>query len=327
VTSQAVLESRDLALELHRAFAELDRGLPFGTGRRTTQTVAQRLAGVRARLGAWLDATPPARAKAAQPPAIEVWREVQSELEALDAEASTDRTSLVELRTRVQPSYEAIVRSLAEERVSVPSLRPTNYARNALHLASAASGVLALELVPSWGWATGIALAFATAGWTLEVSRRQSDAVNRFCMTLFGRTAHPHEAHRVNSATWYATALVMLSLTQSLIPCLVALCVLGVGDPAAAIVGRRFGRHELVHGRTLEGTLAFVLAGGLAALGYVSLVHPGTSMVLAIAASFAGALFGAIAELTSRRIDDNPSIPPAAFPGAALASVGVAAFS
>jgi len=321
-----LLESRELALELHRAFAELDRGMPFDTSRRRAATVAARLADIRRRLGAWLDATPPQPARAT-PPALEEWREVREELAALDEQAAQDRTSLVELRTRVQPSYEAIVRSLAEERVSVPSLRPTNYARNALHLASAASGVLALELVPSWPWATGIALAFALSGWTLEISRRQSDAINRFCMSLFGRTAHPPEAHRVNSATWYATALVILSLTQSLIPCLVALCVLGVGDPAAAIVGRRFGRHELVHGRTLEGTLAFVLAGGLAALGYVSLVHPGTSLILAVAASFGGALFGAIAELTSRRIDDNLSIPLAACLGAALASVGVAAFS
>lgn len=320
MTSQAVLESRDLALELHRAFAELDRGLPFATSGRTTQTVAQRLSSVRARLAAWLDATPPAPASL-PPPALDEWREVREELDALDERASTDRTSLVELRTRVQPSYEAIVRSLAEERVSVPSLRPTNYARNALHFASAASGILALELVPSWRWATGIALLVAALGWTLEISRRRSDAVNRFCMSLFGRTAHPHEAHRVNSATWYATALVLLSLTQSLVPCLVALCVLGVGDPAAAIVGRRFGRHELVHGRTLEGTLAFVVAGALAAIGYLALLHPVTPLLFAVAASVAGALAGAIAELTSRRIDDNLSIPLAAFVGASLGSL------
>lgn len=322
MTSQAVLESRDLALDLHRAFAELDRGMPFGRGRRRARSVAARLADIRARLGAWLDATPPARAASA-PPAVEVWREVRDSLATLDEQASLDRTSLVELRTRVQPSYEAIVRSLAEERVSVPSLRPTNYARNVLHLASAATGIVALELVPSWPWATGIALAFALSGWTLEITRTRSEAVNRFCMSLFGRTAHPHEAHRVNSATWYATALVILSLTQALVPCLVALCVLGVGDPAAAIIGRRFGRHELVHGRTLEGTLAFVLAGGAAALGYLTLLHPSTPLLVAAVASFAGALVGAIAELTSRRIDDNLSIPLAACAGASLASLGV----
>lgn len=322
MTSQAVLESRDLALDLHRAFAELDRGMPFGRGRRRARSVAARLADIRARLGAWLDATPPARSPSA-PPAVEVWREVRDSLATLDEQASLDRTSLVELRTRVQPSYEAIVRSLAEERVSVPSLRPTNYARNVLHLASAATGIVALELVPSWPWATGIALAFALSGWTLEITRTRSEAVNRFCMSLFGRTAHPHEAHRVNSATWYATALVILSLTQALVPCLVALCVLGVGDPAAAIIGRRFGRHELVHGRTLEGTLAFVLAGGAAALGYLALLHPSTPVLVAPVASFAGALVGAIAELTSRRIDDNLSIPLAACAGAALASAAV----
>ncbi len=318
MTSQAVLESRDLALELHRAFAELDRGLPFGPSRGRARRVAAKLAGVRARLGAWLDATPPALSEAQRAE----WREVRGELEALP-ETATDRPSLLALRSRVQPSYEAIVRELAEERVSVPSLRPTNYARNLLHLASAASGIVALETVPSWRWATGVAVAVALTGWTLEITRTRSEAVNRVCMKLFGRTAHPHEAHRVNSATWYATALVLLSLTQSLLPCLVALAVLGAGDPAAAIIGRRFGRTEIVHGRTLEGTLAFVLAGGLAAFGYVSVMHPasaagGFAWPLALAASLGGAVAGAIAELVSRRIDDNLSIPLAACAGATV---------
>lgn len=312
MTSQVVLESRDLALELHRAFAELDRGWPFGRRRGASSRIARRLTELRDRLGAWLDATPP------EPRAINAeWQKVQRELAALDVEG-TDRPSLVALRTRVQPTYEAIVERLAEERVTIPSLRPTNYARNALHFTSALSGVVALETVPSWGWATGIALGVAGLGWVLEISRQRSEAVNRFCMGLFGRTAHPHEAHRVNSATWYASALVVLSLTQSLVPCLVALWVLGVGDPAAAIVGRRFGRRELVHGRTVEGTLAFVVVGALAALAYLRVMHPDTGLALAVAASVTGATAGAAAELFSRRIDDNLSIPLAACLGAAL---------
>lgn len=313
MTSPAALESRDLALELHRAFAELDRGLPFGAGRGRARQVSERLAGVRARLAAWLDATPPSLSEAQRAE----WREVRGELEALPQDTH-DRPSLVALRTRVQPSYEAIVRELAQERVSVPSLRPTNYARNVLHLGSAAAGIAALELLPSWSWATGVALAVAITGWTLEITRTRSEAVNAFCMRLFGRTAHPHEAHRVNSATWYSTALVILSLTQALVPCLVALCVLGVGDPAAAIIGRRFGRTPIVHGRTLEGTLAFVLAGGLAALGYVMLMHPSTPLLFATLAALGGATAGAIAELVSRRVDDNLSIPLAACAGASV---------
>ncbi len=278
--------------------------------------MAQKLTSLRTRLGAWLDATPPSLSDKQRAE----WHEVRGELETLPADSS-DRPSLVALRTRVQPSYEAIVRELAQERVSVPSLRPTNYARNALHLASASAGIVALETVPSWHWATGIALAVALAGWTLEISRTRSEAVNRFCMQLFGRTAHPHEAHRVNSATWYSTALVLLSLTQSLVPCLVALAVLGVGDPAAAIVGRRFGRTEIVHGRTLEGTLAFIAAGSVAAFGYVNLVHQSFAMPLVALASIGGATAGAVAELVSRRVDDNLSIPIAACAGAGLSSV------
>lgn len=317
MTSPSILESRDLALELHRAFSELDRGLPFGAGRRRVQRVTERLAELGRRIAAWLETTHAERESEALA-SVGFWREVHRALAVIEPSSGLDRSALVALRTRVQPSYEAIVRSLAEKRLSVPSLRPTNYARNALHVASAVSGIVALETVPNWTWATGIALGVALVGWTMELTRRRSASVNRFCMRLFGPTAHPHEAHGVNSATWYATSVVLLSLTQALVPCLVALCVLGVGDPAAAIVGRRFGRFELAHGRTVEGTLAFVLAGAGTAFAYLLAMHEEIPWPLALTAALGGALAGAVAEVTSRRVDDNLSIPLAACAGAAL---------
>jgi dolichol kinase len=217
----------------------------------------------------------------------------------------------------VQPLYEAVVHDLRAERVDVPSLRPTNYARNVLHLSSSMMGLAALELFSSWLVPVLIATAFMVAGWTLEIARKQSASVNAACMRLFGRTAHPHEAHRINSATWYATALVVLALSGFVPACAVGLLSLGLGDPAAAIVGRKIGRIKLMHGRTLEGTLAFVLVGGLASFAYLAVMHAGYGLALNAAAAFVGALGGALAELASRRVDDNLTIPLAAFGTAA----------
>jgi dolichol kinase len=136
---------------------------------------------------------------------------------------------------------------------------------------------------------------------------------------VFGPLAHPHEHHRVNSATWYATALLVLALTHSKLLCTVGVAVLGFGDPAAAVLGRRFGRVRLVHGRTLEGTLSFV--GVATAVAFLALwlgyPHPVAGALLL---ALSGALAGGLAELFSLRVDDNLSVPLAA----AVAAAGAA---
>lgn len=304
-----------MAIELHGLFAELDRGR---LKRDALVAMRGRLDVVREKLGS-IRASELDEAAPPRPSTLE------GELVTLDAlldahaPARDRRADWLALRQRVQPTYERLATALSAEDIHVPSLRPTNYARNVLHLASATSALLALELAPSWGTAIGIAAAVAACGWTMEITRKLSPRVNDWCMALFGRTAHPHEAHRVNSATWYATAVLLIALARAEVPAAIALIVLGVGDPLAAIIGRRFGRIRLVHGRSLEGSLAFVMSGALAAFGFVLLLHPETGLAATVAASFAGAVLGALAELGSRRIDDNFSVPLAAFAAAYLA--------
>lgn len=203
--------------------------------------------------------------------------------------------------------------------IHAPGMRPTNYARNALHVVSATSALLILELAPSWTVAITIAAAIAALGVTLEITRRLSPAINAACMSVFGRTAHAHEAHRVNSATWYAVAVLLMALCEQTVPAAIALVTLGVGDPIAAIVGRRIGRTKLVSGRTLEGSLAFVVSACIAAMTLVAIVHPEIAPPRALIAVIAGAIAGAVAELFSQRIDDNFSIPLAAFAASYLA--------
>jgi dolichol kinase len=298
--------SRDVAVELYELFAELDRGR---LKRESLSAMRTRLHAVRGKVSTLKSSGPALGAPA----------ELGSELSRLDAllDAHTPerdaRGEWLTLRQRVQPTYERIASALSREDIHVPSLRPTNYARNVLHVSSAAFALSALELAPSWTVAIAIAAGFAAVGISLEIGRRLSARVNDFCMWLFGRTAHPHEAHRVNSATWYAIAVLLMALCQQVVPSAIALVVLGIGDPCAAIVGRRWGRIRLVNGRSLEGTLAFVLTGGLAALGFVALAHPALGLGSAALVTLVGAAAGALAELFSRRIDDNFSVPLTAF--------------
>jgi dolichol kinase len=289
--------SSSIVVELHEALSELDRR------RRVRVGLAVRIGGVREQLRTL---------NAEEAPGLPA--RLAALADALDAPPTSEkRSAWLAFRARVQPVYEAVVADLRAERVDVPSLRPTNYARNLLHVASSVGGLLTLTVYPSYVIPLVISVTFMVAAWTLEISRKQSPRVNEACMKLFGRTAHPHEAHRINSATWYATALVVLAASGFVPACAVGLLSLGIGDPAAAIVGRKLGKTKLMHGRTLEGTLAFVIAGGLSATLFLALAFPGYGLALNVTAAFVGALAGALAELASRRVDDNLTIPLAAF--------------
>jgi dolichol kinase len=215
-------------------------------------------------------------------------------------------------RGEVVRAYTDLCVRLAAWDIHVPALRPTNYARNVTHFASAALAVVALWVLPDPAWISAIAVGFATTAWIFETSRRFSPAVNRALMAFFGPIAHPHEQHRVNSATWYVTALVVLSAlnaTRGPIGPTLGLIALGVGDPAAAIVGRAWGRVRLIHGRSLEGVLAFVAAAMTVGAPFAWLLLPDRSPGERLLVAASAAVAGALAELFSRRIDDNLSVP------------------
>jgi dolichol kinase len=290
-----LLEDRDLALQLHKVLSDIDTA-------RWRDEMAGKL----------------------RPKLEELRRALQSRpqhhelAEALGPPADATKSTWLEFKKRVQPAYMDLAKRLQAASIHVPSLRPTNYARNLFHITSATVGVLCIEFLSAPRILLGIAIAWAAFAWGCEISRRLDPRINTFLMKAFGSVAHPHEAHRVNSATWYATALVLLALTHSTVLCVAGVAVLGLGDPMAALIGRRFGRIRLINGRSLEGTLAFIVAATAATFALLMIFHPvmglGVSVVLALAA----AVFGAVAELVSLRIDDNFSIPLSAAAGVGL---------
>jgi len=222
-----------------------------------------------------------------------------------------------EFRQAMAPAYERYAASLRHLEIHVPSLRPTNYARNIYHVINGLVALACLRLMTEMQ-VMYIALFMMGLAWTLEVGRRVIPRLNDFLMALMGRIAHPHEAWRVNSATWFATACVILASMWDLKVSSVGLAVLGFADPAAAIIGRRYGRVKLVNGRTLEGSLTFLGVGTLMSWLWL-IVAWSVSAGFAFKMAFMGGLFGCIAELFSRRIDDNLSIPVASAVGVLVA--------
>lgn len=229
------------------------------------------------------------------------------------------REAWMHLGAQLLPAYERLAAALRSTSQPVPSVRPANTRRNLFHVGTALLIVLLIEFVfPTRLLMLGAASVAAVCAWALELGRRRSKALNRLLMRIFGPVAHPHEHDHINSATWYATSLVLLAALFPPTVAMVALVVLGVGDPAAAFVGRRWGRVKLLHGRSLEGTLAFFGAGLVASMVALSLWHPELARPLALGMAIAAAAAGAVAELLAHRIDDNFAIPLAAAAAAAL---------
>jgi dolichol kinase len=197
--------------------------------------------------------------------------------------------------------------------------RPSNLRRSAFHVASAIVSLLFTLVVFDSRQLPFVAGTFALTFWGLEALRRPFPRFNVLLMRFFAPIAHPKEREEVNSATWYVTALTLLALSHSQILCTIGVAVLGLGDPVASAVGRRFGRVELLRRRTLEGSLAFVVAATIAAALAVAFAIPRLPMGVLLAVSFVASLSGAVAEICSRKMDDNFTIPLAAAIAATVA--------
>lgn len=304
-------ETRSLALELHRVVRDMD---PARLRERQVAAMRGRLDELEAKLHAYLEARRDHR-----PAVREHFHAVAEQLAERTAHAEPADQAMGALRARLEPAYESLALTLKREAIHVPSLRPTNYARNVLHVFMACFAFTVLSL--AWQWRFYVVVPFFIAAVGMEVSRRYSERANGLLMKLFHPVAHPHEVHRVNSASWYTLALLGLAIAGQMQAAAVGVIVLGLGDPAAALIGRRFGRHPLMHGRSLEGTLAFIAAGGLAAAAALYLAWPGLGLGLIAAMAAAGALAGALVELYSVKVDDNLTIPWAAAGASAIVAM------
>jgi len=137
----------------------------------------------------------------------------------------------------------------------------------------------------------------------LDVTRLAIPAVNTFLFTRFSSFIRKNEAHKLTGTAPYVLGIGLSLYAFSLPVATAAICFLAFGDVAATTIGERYGRTK-IGGKSLEGTIAFVIAA-LAAGGALVLMGSGTNpwvMVL-------GALVAAGVELLPLPINDNLVIP------------------
>lgn len=308
-------DSRDLALELRALLEQIE------PGRWSSQAVGglrSQLVALRDGIGRLIDGVDAQGTVAALVTALrEVRRVLTDHLPDADLAATEARRAWRRLRKELLAVYEKLSVSLAPWDIHVPSMRPTNYARNVFHVSNGVMVLAAVSLL-SEGWLRVVITAIFVWAWSMEILRRGSPRLNAALMKTFAQVAHPHEAWRVNSATWYATALLVVTWLGWLTAGLSGALVLAVGDPVAAVVGRRWGRHRIRHGRSVEGSLGFFVTGAAASFLGLLLVRPELGWPVALLTSFIAAVCGAVAEIVSLRVDDNLTIPLSASLGAAL---------
>jgi dolichol kinase len=191
--------------------------------------------------------------------------------------------------------------------VTFPSLKPRNLYRNLFHACMGVGSTLLYQLVLSRS--TLIVLGAGILGLfiLMDVIRRVSPTWNeRFVQRIFGAISRPGEAHRVPSATYYVAALTLGAILLPQHGIEVGALILGLGDPAASLVGKRWGRRKLIGEKSLAGSLAFFVVGTIAATTLLVLVRPALGLG-AVAIAAAAALAGALVELLP--VEDNLTIP------------------
>ncbi len=143
----------------------------------------------------------------------------------------------------------------------------------------------------------------------LDTGRFYFSFLEKFFNNTFGFLMREHEkdktAKNLSGASYvFISAILSIAIFPKQI-FLLAFPVLILSDTAAALLGRRFGKHKFL-AKSLEGTLAFFVMGCL--IVFVSPKLAGTSLEYFIA--FVAVAIGAIVEnISSGWADDNLTIP------------------
>jgi dolichol kinase len=130
-----------------------------------------------------------------------------------------------------------------------------------------------------------------------DLLRMRVPAWNQWYMKRFGRLMRAHESRDLTTSTYFliATFLVVLLFPRNI--AVVSILFLSFGDPAAALIGRRFGEVKIL-GKSLEGFLGCFQVCFFVALPFLPPHH-----------ALIGALTAALAELLPLPLNDNIRIP------------------
>jgi len=169
--------------------------------------------------------------------------------------------------------------------------------RKAVHL-FALTMPLGYFLVP-FRWAIGLLLLAWLVSLALDVLRLFHLRPYEWVRPLLGPLIRPQERRDFTGATYILFAGFFCRMAFDVPAAAAAMGFVILGDTAAALIGRRWGRHRF-GSKSWEGSTAFFVCAAAWAI-----VLPGVPLGWGLAAAFLATLV----EATSGLIDDNVSVP------------------
>lgn len=143
----------------------------------------------------------------------------------------------------------------------------------------------------------------ALGGLGLDLARFRSRALNQQFLRWMSPLLKIREDHRITGATYMMAAAFFCFLLFDQMVAVAALLFLSIGDPVAALVGRRMPGPR-IFGKSPMGTVAFIGASAvvIALLVTNGVIQPHWGLL-------AGAAVAGLVELAPLPLDDNLTIP------------------
>ncbi len=187
------------------------------------------------------------------------------------------------------------------ERRDTRSSSPPGW-RRLFHLIAGSSiplaGIFVSETAMVWALS-----ALAAGGLTLDLVRFRVGWLNRLFTRWMAPLLKADEAHHITGATYMVIAALLVYLLYGKEVAIPAMFFLSLGDPAAALVGRRMPGPR-IFGKSPLGTAAFIGVGAGAAAVLIAANGIDHHWAIWVGAAVAGAV-----ELASIPPDDNLSVP------------------
>ena len=156
----------------------------------------------------------------------------------------------------------------------------------------------------------GVGIAFVI--WIIfEVSRLKNESINQLFMRFFSGFMKTKEMDKYTGVSFMlGGALLSMMLFEAELAA-ITLFFIAIGDPVAAVIGKKFGHIRYKNGRSFEGSVAMFTVCFLVALSLSD--YPIPVMI-------AGSFVAAVAEAFSGAIDDNLTVP--LLSGVAITALG-----
>ncbi len=190
---------------------------------------------------------------------------------------------------------------------SVETSYGTELIRKGIHLCSLSIPVVYYFLTRETALAILVPLTLAFG--LSDLARLFLPSVRALYERLFGFLLRRHERstryRRLNGATYVLLSATICVWLFPKVIVITAFAILIVSDTAAALVGRKFGRHPFL-GKSLEGTTAFFISALVVVAVAPKVLYLPSEYLIGICAAFLGALVEAV---SGDLLDDNLSIP------------------